>query len=53
VGLFYLAWGLAVVVWGQGENALSPWLMAVPFGCGQLCAAAILYWKLERPRVAP
>lgn len=51
VGLFYLAWGLAVLAWGQGESALRPWLMAVPFGCGQLWAAAILYWKLERPRV--
>lgn len=53
VGLFYLVWGLAVVVWGQGANALSPWLMSVPFGCGQLWAAAILYWNLERPPLAP
>jgi hypothetical protein len=49
VGLFYLFWGLAAVVWAQGPYALSPWVMAVPFGCGQLLAAAILYWELERP----
>jgi hypothetical protein len=49
VGFFYLLWGLAAVVWAQGPYALSPWVMAVPFGCGQLLAAAILYWELERP----
>ena len=53
VALFYLVWGLGAVVWAQGPNALSPWAMAVPFGCGQLCAAAILYWELERPSAGP
>ncbi len=49
VAFFYLFWGLAAVVWAQGPYALSPWVMAVPFGCGQLLTAAILYWELERP----
>jgi hypothetical protein len=31
-----------------GEMALSPWLMGVPFGIGQLATAALLYWSFER-----
>lgn len=49
VAFFYLFWGLGEVIWAQGPEALSPWAMAIPFGCGQLCVAAILYWELERP----
>jgi hypothetical protein len=30
------------------ERALSPWTMGVVFGAGQLCAAAVLHWFLER-----
>jgi hypothetical protein len=30
------------------EAALSPWAMGVPFGVGQLLAAGVLYWTLER-----
>lgn len=48
VGAFYLACGLAAIVWGQGVRALSPWLMGIPFGIGQLWTAGILYLKLER-----
>ena len=33
------------------EAALSPWAMGLPFGAGQLFAAAILYWTLERTDV--
>lgn len=51
VALFYLVWGLAALAWAQGAYALAPWVMAVPFGCGQLWAAAVLYWRLERSRV--
>ncbi len=32
----------------QGEHALSPWAMGLPFGVGQLAAAAVLYRTLER-----
>ena len=31
-----------------GEKAFSPWAMALPFGVGQLMAAGVLYWSLER-----
>ena len=48
IGTWYLAAGLVSLVWAQGEYALSPWAMAIPFGVGQLLAAAILYWHLER-----
>ena len=46
VAVFYLGTGLACL--SVGDSALSPWAMAVPFGVGQVLAAAILYWNLER-----
>ena len=48
VAVFYLSAGLVCLALGQGEAALSPWLMGVPFGIGQLYTAGILYWTLER-----
>jgi hypothetical protein len=48
VAIFYLCAGVACLVLARGDNALSPWAMALPFGCGQLYAAAVLYWTLER-----
>lgn len=48
VGSYYVACGCGVLLLGDGTNALSPWLMAVPFGGGQLLGAAILFWTLER-----
>jgi hypothetical protein len=48
VGLFYLAAGVASLALARGDAALSPWAMGLPFGGGQLLAAAILYWTLER-----
>ncbi len=48
VGLYYVACGVACMLWGQGANALSPWQMGISFGGGQLLGAAILYWTLER-----
>jgi hypothetical protein len=48
VGLYYVACGIGCLLWGDGENALSPWQMAISFGGGQLLGAAILYWTLER-----
>ena len=44
VGVWYLASGLACLAFANGDNALSPWAMALPFGIGQLMMAAILYW---------
>ncbi len=46
VGLFYMAAGTLCLT--LREAALSPWAMGVPFGAGQLLAAAVLYWTLER-----
>ena len=48
VAVFYLATGTACLAMARGDSALSPWAMALPFGSGQLLAAAILYWTLER-----
>ncbi|HTT03280.1 MAG TPA: hypothetical protein VMG11_14430 [Steroidobacteraceae bacterium] len=42
VGVWYLATGLACLVLGQGDRALSPWEMGIPFGLGQLLVAAVL-----------
>jgi hypothetical protein len=48
VGVYYLVTGSFCLAWAQGDYAYSPLAMAVPFGVGQLLAAAILYWTLER-----
>ena len=47
VAVFYLATGLACLALARGEFALSPWAMGLPFGVGQLLAAAVLYRTLE------
>lgn len=52
VGCHYVLCGCAWLLWGRGENALAPWQMGVSFGGGQLLAAAILYWTLERSDAA-
>lgn len=49
VGLYYMAAGTVVMLMGSGPQALSPWSMAGTFGTGQLLAAGILYYTLERP----
>jgi hypothetical protein len=48
VGVFYQAAGMMCLALARGEAALSPWAMGVTFGLGQLLAAAVLYWTLER-----
>ena len=48
VGSYYILCGCGCLLWGQGENAFSPWQIGVSFGGGQLLGAAILYWTLER-----
>ncbi len=53
VATFYLMAGLMCLALAQGEAALSPWAMGIPFGVGQLLAAAVLYWTLERNNVEP
>jgi hypothetical protein len=48
VAVFYLLAGVMTLALAQGERALSPWAMGLPFGVGQLLAAAVLYQTLER-----
>jgi hypothetical protein len=48
VGAWYLIAGTLALVWGQGDTALSPWIMGITFGLGQLLAAVVLYITLER-----
>jgi hypothetical protein len=48
VGVYYLVAGLSCLTLAQGEAALSPWSMGLPFGVGQLLTAGVLYWSLER-----
>jgi hypothetical protein len=42
--------GTIVVIWARDGMSLEPWCMGLPFAVGQLAAAAILYWTLERRR---
>lgn len=48
VGCWYVLCGCACLLLGRGEHSLSPWLMGITFGGGQLLGAAVLYWTLER-----
>ena len=48
VGVYYAACGCVCLAGGQGRSMYAPWQMGVAFGGGQLLAAAILYWTLER-----
>jgi hypothetical protein len=48
VAMFYLGTGLTVLALARDTAALSPWTMGLPFGAGQLLAAAVLYRTLER-----
>jgi hypothetical protein len=50
IASFYLFTGILVLVWADGGFSLSPWCMGVPFAVGQIAAAVILYWTLERRR---
>ena len=49
VATYYLAAGIVALALARGDAALSPWAMAGTFGVGQLLAAAVLYFTLERP----
>jgi hypothetical protein len=48
IGAWYLASGILVLILARGDVSLAPWCMGVPYGLGQLVAAGILYWTLER-----
>jgi hypothetical protein len=48
VGGFYLLAGLFMI--SMHHEALAAWTMGVTFGLGQIAAAALLYFTLERQR---
>jgi hypothetical protein len=48
VALYYWAAGLALLWSARDIGTLSPWAVGGTFGVGQLFAAAVLYWNLER-----
>ena len=52
IGSYYVLCGCGCLLWGQDANALSPWLMGITFGGGQLLTAIVLYWTLERSDVS-
>jgi len=47
VGVWYLATGLACLAFASNQHVLSPWLMGLPFGLGQLFASAVLLWNQQ------
>jgi hypothetical protein len=54
VGAYYLLAGIFVLLATRDPHSswrLSPWIMGGIFGIGQLAAAFVLYWKLERSHV--
>lgn len=52
VGSYYILCGCGCLLWGRGDNVLSPWQMGISFGGGQFLSAAVLYWTLERTDVS-
>lgn len=48
IGVFYVAAGIALLWAAPPAASLSPWEVGGTFGCGQLLAAAVLWWNLER-----
>ena len=48
VGLFYYAAGAALLWNARGPEPLRAWWVGGTFGAGQLMAAVVLYWNLER-----
>jgi hypothetical protein len=45
IALWYLFAGLVCLSLAATGRTLSPWMMGLPFGIGQLLAAAILQWS--------
>lgn len=48
VAVWFLVSGFLCFRFASAEHAFSPWAMGLPFGVGQLMAAGVLYWSLER-----
>lgn len=53
VGLWYLSCGLILLARGNGDYALSPWTMGVPFGVGQILVAAVLRFGYRQANEIP
>jgi hypothetical protein len=49
VGVWYLAAGLFCLAAGSTTRTLSPWMMGIPFGVGQLLVAAVLQYGYGEP----
>ena len=49
VGVWYLGSGLYCLAAASATHALSPWMMGVPFGVGQLLVAAVLEFGYGKP----
>jgi hypothetical protein len=47
VGVWYLLAGLTCLAFGGEQHVLSPWLMGLPYGLGQLFASAVLQWNRQ------
>ena len=52
VALFYYVVGIALLWIARGPEPLRGWWVGGTFGTGQLLAAAVLYWNLERRQAA-
>ena len=50
IALHFLLSGVICLRFGNGAHSLAPWTMLVTFGVGQLIAASVLYFTLERPQ---
>jgi uncharacterized membrane protein HdeD (DUF308 family) len=48
VALFYYAAGVALLWIARGPEPLAGWWVGATFGAGQILAAMVLYWNLER-----
>ena len=48
IALFYYAAGMALLWLAGGSGPLHGWWVGGTFGTGQLLAALVLYWNLER-----
>jgi hypothetical protein len=49
VALYYYTAGIILLWTTASSQAMSGWHVGVTFGIGQLMAAAVLYWQIERP----
>lgn len=48
IALFYYGAGVVLLCIARGPEPLNGWWVGGTFGAGQLMAAAVLYWNLER-----